>query len=261
MEDQVWAQINFNQLTLDQTSAVIVADRAEVERFYEPLALSLLKISHAMKRLMVVVAGPPGSGKTVFAILLAAVINAVANRQAAVQVSLDGWHFPNAYLETHSIRQKGHNVILRKIKGSPATFDTAAAYGCLQRIHQGDRVSYPVYSRIRHDPIADGGIVESFHQIVIVEGNYWLLQEAPWTTFRALFDVSIFLTADPETLVDGLRQRQMRAGRSAESAEYQVANIDLPNIELVLKNSAPADIVVHKADHVKILKVEYLSLF
>lgn len=259
MEDKVWKRINFNQLTLDGTSSIVIADRAEIEKFYIPLALLILKSCQKTSRLMVVVAGPPGSGKTVFATLLTAVINAVVNRQEAVQIPLDGWHFPNEYLDTHSIHQNNHDVLLRKIKGSPATFDTVAANSCLEKIRRGGKVRFPVYSRTLHEPIPEGGVVEPFHHIVIVEGNYWLLQEAPWPQFRPLFDITIFLMAKPETLLDGLRQRQLRAGKSAEAIESQLVNVDLPNIELVLNNSAPADIVFHKADNIHIREVEYIN--
>ena len=102
-------------------------------------------------------------------------------------------------------------------------------------------------------------MVEPFHKIVILEGNYWLLQDAPWTKFQPLFDVRIFLTAKAETLLDGLRQRQLRGGRSAEAIEQQITNVDLPNIEFVLKNSARDDIVVYKADNSHIINVEYLN--
>jgi pantothenate kinase len=260
MKDKIWERIHFNELTLDQTSSFVTAERAEVEKFYDPLALYLLNLRRAENRLMVAVAGPPGSGKTVFATLLAAVINAEADRNEAVVIPLDGWHFPNQYLDTHTIRQMGQTLPLRQMKGSPPTFNTEAAFACLGKIRQGGPVSYPVYSRMKHEPVADGGRVEPFHHIVIVEGNYWLLREAPWIKFRPLFDISIFLAAKPETLLDGLRQRQLRSGRSAEAAEQQVMHVDLPNIELVLKNSATANIVVHKADHTRIIEVEYLNV-
>jgi len=259
MEEKVWERINNTRLTLDQTSTPVYIDRAEVENFYAPLGLYLLKKSRERKRLMVVVSGPPGSGKTVFAMLLVAVINAEADHEEAVQIPLDGWHYPNEYLDTHTTRYADHDVLLRQIKGSPATYDTAAAFSCLEKIRKGGQISYPVYSRIQHDPIANGGMVEPFHKIVILEGNYWLLQDAPWTKFQPLFDVRIFLTAKAETLLDGLRQRQLRGGRSAEAIEQQITNVDLPNIEFVLKNSARADIVVHKADNSHIINVEYLN--
>jgi pantothenate kinase len=237
MEEKVWERINYTRLTLDQTSTPVYIDRAEVENFYAPLGLYLLKKSRERKRLMVVVSGPPGSGKTVFAMLLVAVINAEAYHEEAVQIPLDGWHYPNEYLDTHTTRYADHDVLLRQIKGSPATYDTAAAFSCLEKIRKGGQISYPVYSRIQHDPIANGGMVEPFHKIVILEGNYWLLQDVPWTKF----------------------QRQLRGGRSAEAIEQQITNVDLPNIEFVLKNSARADIVVHKADNSHIINVEYLN--
>jgi putative kinase len=256
MDQQILEKIINTQLTLDQTTTPIQIDPVEIVRFYDPLAVKLRNLSRGKKRLMVAVAGPPGSGKSVFAALLVVVINAEAGFEEAIQIQQDGWHYRNQYLDTHTFHTVDGEVPLRKIKGAPETYDTTAAYTCLNRICQGDKVSFPVYSRKLHDPVPDAGVVESKNRIVIIEGNYWLLQEPPWDQFQELFDVSIFLTAHPETLLEGLRQRQLRGGRSARVAEQQVINVDLPNIEYVIKNSGKANFVVHKADSLRILRVE-----
>jgi hypothetical protein len=204
------------------------------------------------------VAGPPGSGKTAFATILVAVINAEVDHEEATVVQLDGWHYSNDYLRAHTLQRDGAEVFLRQIKGAPETYDVASAFVCFEKIKAGGEVCYPVYSRQIHDPIPNGGCVEPRHRIVIMEGNYLLLRKEPWRHFRELFDTCIFLTAPPEALVEGLRQRHLRGGRTLAAAEEHILAVDLPNIDCVLKNSGRANIVVKKADSQHITSVEYL---
>jgi pantothenate kinase len=197
---------------------------------------------------MVAVAGPPGSGKTAFATILVAVLNAEADDKVAALVGLDGWHYPNAYLASHFIERKGEPIPLQSIKGAPETFDVTAAFDCLSRIRQGGRVSFPVYSRTLHEPIPSGGTIESSHRIVVVEGNYLLLDEEPWRRFCQLFDVRVFISASLETLVDSLMGRHLRGGKRRSAAERQVHEVDLANAERVGPSVLHAQVLVHKAD-------------
>ena len=272
----MWQALSQRQLTLDQTSTPLQIDRYEVEEFYYPLALELIARGRNHERLIIAIAGPPGSGKTAFTTLLTAVINAELQSEQAVMLQQDGWHYPNAYLDSHFVGQKNsslrihcgddpamdtqaskpaYEVPLRLFKGSPETYDTQAAYTCLQRIRQGETTHYPVYSRKLHDPIPEGGMVLPNHHFVLVEGNYWLLMEKEWLPFQTLFDVTIFLTADPASLVEGLSQRHLRGGKSAEFVHKHMQMVDIPNIERVLKHSSPAQFIVEKKNNYQIARI------
>jgi putative kinase len=255
----MWEILSQKLLTLDQTNTPLEMERFEVEQFYCPLALRLLKLDDSQKRILVAVAGPPGSGKTAFATLLVAVINASAQNEKAVLIQQDGWHYSNAYLDSHMVYHNGEEIPLRRLKGSPETYDTDAAYAFLENIKAGAQMDYPVYSRRMHEPIPNAGYITANHKIMVLEGNYWLLKEDPWCKFQKLFDERIFLTTSPEKLVDGLRQRHLRGGKTKEFTEKHMAFVDLPNIERVLKNSAPAEVIVHKMDGRRISNIEYLS--
>ena len=259
MRANIWDALCQNHLTLDQTSTPLEIDRYEVEHFYYPLALRLNKVGRNKKRVLVAVAGPPGSGKTAFATLLVAVINAELQSKEAVLIQQDGWHFPNEYLDSHTIQREGKEISLRQIKGSPETYDTEAAFTFLKSIKEGKEMDYPVYSRQLHDPIPHSGCVTAKHRIVILEGNYWLLQEHPWRRFQVLFDVRILLAAPCEKLMEGLLQRHLRGGKTLEVSKRQIANVDLPNIKRVVNNSAPAEIRIQKVDSRHISSIEYVK--
>jgi len=245
------------QLTLDQTSMPLEIDRGEVEKYYYPLALRLLNMGNRHKRILVAVAGPPGSGKTAFATLLVAVINAQAKREEAVLIQQDGWHYPNIYLDSHTVFHNSVEMPLRQLKGCPETYDTDAAYQFLKTIKAGGQMDYPVYSRKMHDPIPNTGRITPDHHIIVLEGNYWLLQEDPWCQFLPLIDERIFLSASAENLIDGLRQRHLRGGKTVEFIQSHMDIVDIPNIERVLKHSASAQVLVHKIDNRHISRIDY----
>ena len=257
----VWERLACSPLYLDQTDARLEVDRDQVERFYHPLAAALLSQSRSVPRLMVAVAGPPGSGKTAFATILVAVINAEADDDSAVLVGLDGWHYPNGYLETHFVGRDGQRIVLRSIKGAPETFDAAAAYDCLAEMRLGGRVSFPVYSRRLHEPVPAGGTVVPSHRIVVVEGNYLLLDEEPWLRFHELFDVRVFISAGLDTLLEGLRERHLRGGKPAEGTEQHMRRVDVPNIGRVVNSAAQAQVLVHKSDVRRIERIEPVTPF
>jgi len=259
----VWERLSRSPLFLDQTEARLVVDRGQVEEFYLPLATALLSQARSVPRLLVAVAGPPGSGKSALATILVAVINAQAvgtagaGNETAVLVGLDGWHFPNEYLESHFVERDGRQIALRQIKGAPQSFDAEAAYHCLSAARGGGQVSFPVYSRQLHEPLAAAGTIRASHRIVVMEGNYLLLDEPRWERFRRIFDVRLFICASLETLLEGLRERQLRGGKSPEAVAQWLQAVDLPNIERVTPGAAHAQVLVHKADVRRIERLEW----
>lgn len=257
--DELWRRVKQNNLTLDQTACLLELEAEEVERFYRPLGEGLLEQLRTNRRVMAVVAGPPGSGKSAFAVTLGAVIDGLADEDISAIIGLDGWHYPNEYLDSHFIVQGGRTIPLRAVKGAPETFDLAGARACLERIRSGGEASYPVYSRAIHDPLPLCGQVTEKQRVVLVEGNYWLLDLPAWREMRALFDLRIFLTADAETLLAGLRERHQRGGKSAKAAARQVESVDMPNAALVLNHSTGAQVVVHKVDSRRISRVEFVT--
>ncbi len=257
LPEAVWRRLEGQALTLDQTGQALEFDRDEIARFYYPLAQALRQRFPSPRRALVAIAGPPGSGKTALATLLAAVLNAAAGQALALVIGLDGWHYPNAYLSAHTLQRQGQSLPLRQIKGAPETFDVDAALACLQAVRRGESVVYPVYSRAQHDPLWPGGTVEPTHQMILLEGNYWLLAEPPWHPFQALFDWRLWVSADRATLIAALRERHRRGGKPPEAVEAHLQQVDLPNIDRVLRGSGPAQVVIHKASSRRLAWIEW----
>src|ERR1700761_7450290 len=95
-----------------------------MEDTYSRLATEICVAAEAKApgRLVVGVAGPPGSGKSTVAEHVAQIINqrAAATKPArrAQTVSLDGFHYTRAVLDSFPNRDEAH-----KRRGAPWTFD------------------------------------------------------------------------------------------------------------------------------------------
>lgn len=221
--------------------AAVCAD--ELSLFYVPFCCSLLARSQRASRgrLLVGIAGPPGSGKSVLAALLAGMIETLARRPLAVVIPMDGFHFTNDYLVTHAAAD---GTPMKRIKGAPETFDVKALAAALKRVATEPRVDLPRYDRGLHDPVQGGIAVGPHHGIALVEGNYLLLDRPGWREVTALLDVRLFIDMAPDAAREGLIARHVRGGRTREDAERHHRAVDVPNHDLCITQRDRADLVV-----------------
>lgn len=200
----------------------------------DALARDLLGRAAAGTRYMVAIAGAPGAGKSTLAEALHARCEAEAPGWAAL-VPMDGFHLDNAVLEARGLRAR---------KGAPQTFDAAGLACALERIRQSrEPVAVPTFDRALDLARAGARIVAPEQALVLVEGNYLLIEDAPWAALGALFDATIFLDVPEPELRRRLIARWLRHGLDPAAAERRAETNDLPNARLVMARSRPADLV------------------
>ena len=196
------------------------------------IAAAIFKRAAGAQRFVVAIAGPPGSGKST----LAQRLNVVLPEDASAVVPMDGFHFDDVVLESRGLRPR---------KGAPETFDYAGFAALLKRIRAGEpEIAIPVFDRSMELSRAGASIIGPGVKFVLVEGNYLLLDEEPWSALSGLFDFSIFVDVPRGELERRLLERWRGHGKSDEDARAWIASNDLPNIERVLARRRRADLVI-----------------
>lgn len=200
------------------------------------VAAAIFKRAARVERIIVAIAGPPGSGKST----LAARLHEVLPEDTSVVVPMDGFHFDDVVLNARGLRSR---------KGAPETFDHAGFAALLKRIRAGEpEIAIPVFDRSMELSRAGAAIVGSGVKFVLVEGNYLLLDEEPWSALGDLFDFSIFVHVPRFELERRLMERWRGHGKSDDEARAWIASNDLPNIERVLARRRKADLILDHAE-------------
>ncbi|WP_454868414.1 nucleoside/nucleotide kinase family protein [Pseudomonas farris] len=187
-------------------------------------------------RIVVALAGPPGAGKSTVSQALVEALNSVMPGSAAV-VPGDGFHYDDEVLGSLNLLDR---------KGSPDTFDVGGFRSLLLRLRANNEpaVAVPVFDRTLEISRAAGRLISSDVKYLIVEGNYLLLDLAPWSSLRDCFDATIMLQVDRKTLEARLLDRWRSLGFD-ESASYEkVRRNDLPNADIVISASNIADFTI-----------------
>lgn len=195
------------------------------------------QIAHlaATKRIIVAVCGAPGAGKTTFA---AKLVNALAkeppNYQAQV-IAMDGFHYDNQYLA-----DKG----MLAVKGAPQTFDINGFENLLKALQEQTGTLYaPGFDRNSEQVIDNEQQILPQTPIIIVEGNYLLLNQAPWARLVKYFDTSLFMQVELAELERRLIQRWLDQDFDLSAAKQKAIGNDMVNAKLVIEHSMAPDII------------------
>lgn len=190
---------------------------------------------------MVAIAGPPGAGKSTLAEALSRELNAELPDGPAIILPMDGFHYDNAVLDEKGIRAK---------KGAPETFDADGFIALVRRLRSNSglpvshEIAVPVFDRSQDLSRAAARLIRSDHRIIIIEGNYLLLNRFPWSELSSLFDLKVFIAPPLPVIEERLIRRWLDHGFDQKSAELRARGNDLANAAIILNESLSADIVL-----------------
>jgi pantothenate kinase len=196
------------------------------------LAATIFRKAAGRDRFLVAIAGAPGAGKSETSERLRELLS----EAPAAVVPMDGFHFDNRVLAERGQLER---------KGSPDTFDFGGLKAMIERLRSGGTdIAVPLFDRVADLSRAGGSIVRASDRIVLVEGNYLLLDEAPWTELAGLFDLTVYLDVPRGTLAHRLVQRWLDHGLSEEAARERAFSNDMVNAERVIAALVAPDVTI-----------------
>lgn len=175
------------------------------------------------------IVGPPGSGKSTIA-------STLAHELGAPVAPMDGFHLPNRVLD---------ELGLRHVKGAPETFAAHEFANAVQRLRAASEdVLIPDFDRIDDEPRPDRIRLRTSDKIIIVEGNYLLLDRDPWSTLRDCLDAVGYVDIDPQVRIARLIARHVQFGKTPEAAATFVRESDERNTEIIEATRGRADLMI-----------------
>jgi pantothenate kinase len=173
--------------------------------------------------------GAPGVGKS-------SVAGALAARDGAVVVPMDGFHLPQAELVRRGLRDR---------MGAPETFDAEGYAALLGQVRaRRETVWAPGFDRVVEEPVPARIEVPAAANLVVTEGNYLLLDEPRWLEVRAELDAVWHLVTDESLRLERLVARHVEFGKAPDEAAAWVARVDEANARLIEAAAGRADTVV-----------------
>ena len=186
----------------------------EIENVHKPLLRMLVALQtvNPQRRTVVFLCAPPGTGKSTLTTFWEYLAQQDPELPAIQTLPMDGFHHYNSWLDAH-----------------------------LCRVVEGD-CTWPQYDRQKHDPVEDALHVTA--PLVIVEGNWLLLDDEKWCQLAQFCDFSIFIKAPASALRERLVGRKLAGGLSLADAEAFYDRTDGPNVRRVLEESLPANLTL-----------------
>ncbi|XP_022146043.1 putative uridine kinase C227.14 isoform X1 [Momordica charantia] len=230
-----------------------------IDDIYDDLAKRILPTAAAASdpnlKHIVGLAGPPGSGKTTIASEVVRRINMLWPQKAssmdsrvepadvAAVLPMDGFHLYRSQLDAMENPEEAHAR-----RGAPWTFNPQLLLTCLKTLRNQGSVYAPSFDHGVGDPVEDDIFVSLQHKVVIVEGNYLLLDDGVWKEISSIFDEKWFIEIDINKSMQRVLKRHISTGKPLDVAKWRIEYNDRPNAELIMKSKKNADLVIRSID-------------
>ena len=258
---------------------------ASVQEIFLPLLCRLTAMQRKKNgRILAMLAAPPGAGKSTLAGFLQMLARYVSEREdpphsgkeilqkfmamdmagsslslpsglvknnldikPVTVIGMDGFHRYQEDLLAHKTVRRGREISLVEIKGAPMTFDLPALTERIRQVAAGEACGWPEYNRLLHNPVENAITVRG--DIVLLEGNYLLMDRDGWRDLAGFADYTIRITADEQMLKKRLVERKISSGADPQAALRFVESSDLENVRECLMHIRKADLNLVADEH------------
>jgi len=210
------------------------------------------------QRLIIGIAGIPGSGKTTLAALVTKHLNDRYAEEApgvalgahdhivAAFIPMDGYHLTRAQLSAMPDPTTAHAR-----RGAAFTFDAPAFLGLVKKLREPiapetDTIYAPSFDHAVKDPVEGDIGVARTARICVLEGLYIALDEDVWKEASALMDEVWFVEVDEAEARRRLVWRHVKSGiaRNEEEAGKRADENDLVNGKQIVQKRVKVHEVV-----------------
>ena len=191
----------------------------------------ILEISNqSQKRVLIGIVGKPGAGKSTVTAELRKILPPKETRV----LSQDGYHLSNTQLKELGRSER---------KGAPDTFDPQSFTEILKRVAQDleNEIYFPIFHREIEESISAEGVIAPETKIVLVEGNYLLLDSHGWQDVATYLNESWYLKIDDELRLKRLVARHIEFGKEPKFAHDWAHGTDEVNAKIIETTSTRAD--------------------
>lgn len=203
-----------------------------------------------LSRVIIVLAGPPGSGKSTVAAKVVSNINNVLPQPIAAVLPMDGFHYSRAFLNTLLNHEEAHER-----RGAHWTFDAKAVVDLVRQLHASrenvtDILWAPSFDHKIKDPVPMAIRISPDTRIVIVEGNWLLYDQHPWNQIVGYADDTWFVDVEPHLALQRVAARHLTSGieKTLEAALDRARNNDMRNGEEVRSSLIQPKIMVKSVE-------------
>lgn len=197
------------------------------------LSTLVSEMSGPDSRLILGITGAPGAGKSTVAAKLAELLG-----PTALHIGMDGFHLSNELLVELGRRDR---------KGAWDTFDDAGFANLMYRARnqRPDEIIYaPTFNRDLEQSIGSSLPIRNEHRILIVEGNYLLLDKGAFPIAHDYLDACWYLKPNEDLRHRRLIARHEAYGKSPSEARHWALVSDERNASMIAETSSDADLVV-----------------
>ena len=205
-----------------------------------PIGYLSTLINSNSSRVVIGLAGVPGSGKTTITQKWETRINSLVGAGIAKSLSMDGFHLTKAQLRRmpdpeRAFARRGAHWTFYAVRFNQKVRE-------LKAVGEKDSVLWPAFEHEIGDPIEDAIEVPPSCRIVLVEGLYILYREGEWQALDGAFDETCYLDTPMETSITRLITRHRQAWDFTEDqARHRVESSDYKNALLVESTRTRAD--------------------
>ncbi|KAF6176500.1 hypothetical protein GIB67_007883 [Kingdonia uniflora] len=146
----------------------------------------------------------------------------------AIVLPMDGFYLYCHQLDTMENPEEAHAR-----REAPWTFDTAQVLTFLKTVRSQGFVYVPLFNHGVGDPVEDDTFMNLQHKVVIVEGNYVLLEKGARKEVSSVFNEKWFIEVGINKVMERVGKRHISTGKPPDVAKWRIKYNDQPNAKLI----------------------------